>query len=513
MNSMRPRPSLVGLLAFLSLSIRSVVAQPPSSPALDARQEFLAARYENAASLFLKVVANDPANGDAWCGLVQAQLAAHHSREAYAAAQEALKKAPQSVGAETAMGFANFRRGDLPNASHDFETALKLDPNYPPALVGLAKISSAVSMFRTAQNLGLRAWRLSPDNPSLALAYASTLKPKERIAALEAAYATLDPATEQARALAARIAGERALGDRKLRRLVSPYQTTELKMFPILDGPRRWRGVGLDVRLNGKHTVHLLVDTGASGIAISPKMAEKAGLEIVNGAGFEAKGIGDGAAQSSLRFIAQDLRIGDVAFADYPLSAFQSAKSADVDGLIGADVFRRFIVKIDFNRLVMSLATRPNGGGSDSGEDEAVDHPGNPPAGFSRVFRFGDHLAVPTNINDGRPVLFLVDTGSTLNIIDTETAREFTRVTDDSRATVKGLQGTVHKTLLANGTTLLFAGFRQVNPALVTISLEPMSDGMGVGFGGILGMPVLGHLAVTIDYLEGAIRFEYNQPH
>jgi hypothetical protein len=36
---------------------------------------------------------------------------------------------------------------------------------------------------------------------------------------------------------------------------------------------------------------------------------------------------------------------------------------------------------------------------------------------------------------------------------------------------------------------------------------------MGVGFGGILGMPVLGHLAVTIDYLEGAIRFEYNQPH
>ena len=75
--------------------------------------------------------------------------------------------------------------------------------------------------------------------------------------------------------------------------------------------------------------MHLLVDTGASGVAISPKAAEKAGLEIVNGAGFEAKGIGDREAQSSLAYTAQDLRIGDIAFADYPVSAFQSAKSAN----------------------------------------------------------------------------------------------------------------------------------------------------------------------------------------
>lgn len=492
----------------------SGLAAEPNSLTVQARQQLFAAHYEIAASLFSELATQDPANGDAWCGLVQAQLAAQHSREAYAAADEALNKAPESAGAQTAMGFADFRRGDLPKASHDFDAALKLNPNYPAALVGLAKVSSAISMFKTARSLRLRAWRLSPDDPSLASFYASTLAPKDRIAALEAAHAKLDPASEQARALAAHIAAERAIGDRKLGRLVSPYQTTDLKLFRILDGIRHRRGVGLDVRLNGKYTVHLLVDTGASGISISPKMAEKAGLEIVNGAAFEAKGIGDGEAQASLAYIAEDLRIGGIAFADYPVSAFQSARSSDFDGIIGANVFRRFIVKIDFNRLVMSLDARPGVSGSGSDElDEPVDYKGKPAAGFYRVFRFGDHLAVPTYINGGRPVLFLVDSGSTDNLIDTDIAREFTKVSNDTLTTVKGIQGKVNKTSRANQISLMFAGFRQENPDLLAISLEKMSDGMGVGFGGILGMPVLGNLAVTVDYQEGSIRFEYNKPH
>lgn len=491
-----------------------LAAEQSDSLVVKARQELFAARYENAAGLFSKALAEEPSDGDAWCGLVQALLAAKHSRQAYAAAEEALNKAPQSAGAQAAMGFADFRRGDLPKASHEFEAALQLDPNYPAALIGLAKVSSAASLFRTARDLRLRAWRLSPDDPSLAPAYAGTLKAKDRIAALEAAYAKLDPASEEARALSVRIAVARALADRKPGRLVSPYQTTELKLVRILDGVRHWRGVGLDVRLNGKHTAHLLLDTGASGIAISPKMAEKAGLEIVNGAALEAKGIGDEESQSSLAYIAQDLRIGGVAFADYPVSAFRSAKSADVDGLIGPDVFSRFVVKIDFNRLALSLGARPGDGGSGSGEsDEPVDYKGKPAPGFSRVFRFGDHLAVPTYINGGRPVLFLVDSGSTSNLIDTEIAKEFTHVSSDAFTTVKGVQGKVDKTSRANHVSLVFAGFRQDNPDLLAISLEKMSDGMGVGFGGILGMPVLGHLAVTIDYRAGAIRFEYNEPH
>jgi hypothetical protein len=42
----------------------------------------------------------------------------------------------------------------------------------------------------------------------------------------------------------------------------------------------------------------------------------------------------------------------------------------------------------------------------------------------------------------------------------------------------------------ADRISLIFAGFRQDNPDLIAINLEKMSDSMGVGFGGILGVPV-----------------------
>ena len=64
----------------------------------------------------------------------------------------------------------------------------------------------------------------------------------------------------------------------------------------------------------------------------------------------------------------------------------------------------------------------------------------------------------------------------------------------------------------ADRISLVFAGFRQDNADVIAISLERMSDSFGVGFGGILGMPVLRNLALTVDYRGGAIKFEYNKP-
>ena len=63
----------------------------------------------------------------------------------------------------------------------------------------------------------------------------------------------------------------------------------------------------------------------------------------------------------------------------------------------------------------------------------------------------------------------------------------------------------------ANDISLAFAGFRQSNPDLIAIDLTKMSDDMGVGFAGILGMPVLSQMKLTIDYREGVIRMEPQQ--
>jgi tetratricopeptide (TPR) repeat protein len=500
--------------ACLAFACSAIAFEGSASERLaEAQRELFADRFENASSLYSKLLEEQPEQSEAWYGLVRAEIAAHHSAKAYAAAEQALIKAPQSAGAETAAGLAMFRQGNLAKAELHLRAALAINPDYPGALRGLASMYSAVSKPKTARDFFLRAYRQSPDDPVLMVVYANTLKGPEHIAALEAALAKIDPATEQARNLRVHIANDRALGDRKLRRLVSPYESSRIKLSLIRNGPNQPRGWALRLMLNQKESVKLILDTGATGIAVSPKLAQKAGLQVISGETSEAKGIGDKTPSSVISYLASEVRAGDVVFADYPVSVFRSAQSADFDGLIGADVFARFLVKIDFPKMELSLEPRPRSAEiNDGGPVDA----GNPAPGFSRVYRFGDHLAVPTTIEGGRPgvhsALFLLDSGSSANLIDTETAKESSSVSSNSRITVKGIQGNVEKTSLATEVSLIFAGFRHENPGLVAISLEKMSDSMGVGFGGILGMPVLANLTVTIDYREGTVKMEYKKP-
>ena len=181
-----------------------------------------------------------------------------------------------------------------------------------------------------------------------------------------------------------------------------PLPSSELKIFRVLDGPSRQRGFGISATLNEKVTVHLLLDTGASGISLSPGMAEKAGLQRLDGVASEVQGFGDEKPQVSLGYLASEVRIGDLIFADYPVSVF--AQNPNFDGRIGADVFGQFLLKLDFVHLAASLEARPG----------------------------------------GEPELFLVDSGSLDNVIDLEAARNFGNAGRDSNRIFGGPQGPVN---------------------------------------------------------------------
>jgi hypothetical protein len=96
-------------------------------------------------------------------------------------------------------------------------------------------------------------------------------------------------------------------------------------------------------------------------------------------------------------------------------------------------------------------------------------------------------------------------------LIDTEVAKLSTKVYRDELTKVRGIQGNVDKTSRADRVDLVFAGFRQSNADIVAIDLEKVGDGMGSAIGGILGMPVLGQLRLTIDYHEGTVRMEFRR--
>jgi tetratricopeptide (TPR) repeat protein len=494
------------ILVALAVPFPKMLAFQAAPDALaEARTSLAAAQYTKAAELYSAGVAKEPANAEAYYGVVRALLGARRATEAYTYAEQALQHCPQTVEAENAAGLAMFRKGDLASAEAHFRAALKLHVNDSGALLGMASIYSVVSKNKTARAFAMRAYGQDPNDPHLMLTRANTLKGPARILALQRVLALLDPASEEARELTTRIALDQATAGRELRRLTTPYDSAQIKLFRIMEGPNRWRGVGLRVQFNQRQTIRLLLDTGASSISLSPKAAEKAGLQILGDRAFEAHGIGDDKAGSVLEYLASEVTVGSVSFADFPVAVFRGAQSPDFDGLIGADVFRRFIVGIDLAEPVLSLDPRP---GDPAAEDEVADSSDTMPAGFVRVYRFGNHLALPTSVNGGDATIFLVDTGASTNLIDAAVARQASFVYGAGRTIVKGVQGKVDDVARARRISLVFAGFRQDNSDVLAIDLEKMSNDFGVGFSGILGMPVLGQMKLTIDYREGRIRME-----
>ena len=230
----------------------TAVLMPPSTSyaavaldaAAEAEHELFAARYKHAAALYADLVKQDSDWAPGHYGLVRALIEDERAREAYKAADDGLKRLPKAAETITASGFAAFRRGDLVKADEYFNKARLVSPQYPGAFEGLAQLSYCVSDFKSARDFYLSAYHFQSNDPDLITAWAETTKGAEHIAALERALALYDPASREARSLRTHVASDKALGDRKVHQLTSPYQDYKIKMLSITSDSRSARGLG-----------------------------------------------------------------------------------------------------------------------------------------------------------------------------------------------------------------------------------------------------------------------------
>jgi tetratricopeptide (TPR) repeat protein len=293
------------LMRLRSLAILCVIA--PSLLAVDAdsirqaQRELFATRFDSAAQRYAELVKSDPSWSPGYYGWVRALLGARRAMEAYAAADAAQKAVPGTAPAEVALGMATYRRGELTESERHFRRALRLDAAHSGALLGLARVLTVISKFKMARELNHAAYMSAPDDPDCILAgLANQQDGEEHVATLERVLAVYDPSTHEARELRAHIASDRAVGSRK-RTLVSPYQHYEIKLVDLMNGPNSKRGVGISVEINQKKFT-LLLDTGASGIAISPKSAKRSGLEGLGEETVEARVLATNPPQTSIRY-------------------------------------------------------------------------------------------------------------------------------------------------------------------------------------------------------------------
>jgi aspartyl protease len=129
---------------------------------------------------------------------------------------------------------------------------------------------------------------------------------------------------------------------------------------------------------------------------------------------------------------------------------------------------------------------------------------------YTRIFRFGHFLLVPTSVGNVPGKLFLLDTGAFSNHITPAAAREVTKVHGDSDTIIHGLSGSVNKVFRADKALLQFGHLKQKNQDLVAFDLTHISDDVGTEISGTLGFVLLRMLDVKIDYRDGLVDFEFD---
>jgi predicted aspartyl protease len=253
-----------------------------------------------------------------------------------------------------------------------------------------------------------------------------------------------------------------------------------------------------------------LMDTGAGGIVLNRKAAEAAGLVKISDRKFG--GIGDEGDRTGYTALAEKVKIGDVEFSNCPIGVTEKKFLTDEDGLIGTDVFSHFLVTLDFQQMVVKLDPLPRHqapGANDSfWEDREVAPEFKE---FTPFFRYHHDILLVTRVNDSKPVLFLIDTGSTNTLIDPDFAHEFTKVRSEDLVKMKGLSGKVDKVQTADAVKLEFGHYRQPYRDVLSIPLTKFNED-GPQMTGILGVPTLIQFRMQIDYRDGLINLIYIGP-
>lgn len=552
---MLPRPLAALLVIVLSISLHAFGDDTKIAPVnLDlaaADQLYNSGKFTEAIDKYQALLKADPKLVAAQAGLVRCLLREQKVDDAFTTASSALAAQPTSPPLLAAMGDVYFRRGDMTEAETSYLKAAKTDQQLVAAYLGLARVYRAYSMYRHAYDLVQAAYKIAPNDPQVQRAWFRQGTRKQEIAAIEAYLAAPHPnAPEQVARLQERLAHLKALAEKPVHacQLVNKVEETEAKLEPMLRDPTHAFGEGLVVKLND-HSARLLLDTGAGGITVGHKAAEKAGLTRLSGISF--RGVGDQGPQSGYLAVADHIRVGELEFSDCVVMVSDRNSVADEDGLIGADVFRSYLIDIDMpdRKLRLSplpkrpdetatpagLSTGQEGAGDSDAKAEAVEEehstggeksnsssttplPKLPHdryvapemAKWTPVFRFGHALLIPTHVNDSPSMLFLIDTGAAANMISRQAASTLTKVSIDPYTHVKGANGNVANVYRADKATLTFGHLRQKNLDMIAFDLSNLSRGFGTEVSGTLGFSLLSMLQVKIDYRDGLVDFVYD---
>jgi len=424
-----------------------------------------------------------------------------------------LREGSHDSGSICLLGDMYFRQAKFQKAEQCYREAAGMDPENARAHFGLGRIARLQFQRKAAREDFATAFRLDSRDPDILLAYSEYASdPQVRASLFTTFLAVVEPEDPRIPDVLAKLQIDKAAGSRTLNRLASPYRGYRLKMAPFFPANSTPSGAVLRVSLNGSKSLRLVFDTGAKGVVVSDRSVRDLGLEFIVDS--QIGGLGASALKTARVALADSLSIEDFRLENCLIEVTEQSIFPGVDGIIGADVFQEFLLRLDawaqqlellpFPDHVPAMENRPDPW---LGYDAPLEARR---AAFTPAYRIGHLLAVHSAVDGKGDGLFVLDTGSAYNSVSPALLCNLRQTA--SGISLRGAQGTVRTMLAASPVEFrLSGGPRLSDPNVIALDLDAMSRKEGVKISGLLGYSAISRLALTIDYRRGMVQFAPHQ--
>lgn len=201
----------------------------------------------------------------------------------------------------------------------------------------------------------------------------------------------------------------------------------------------------------------------------------------------------------------------------------------DVDGLIGMDVFSRWLVTLNYVDAQLHLdplPQRPERPAAASAEQrnslEDAGEEGTPKDQYvapemkdwGRIYRIGHQILLPALFKkEGSSTHYVImDTGADLTSLSSAMAKEAGKLHGSPMQFV-GLSGKVNRVYETDQATLIVANLVLPSSGYYAYDLTGISHNCGFEISGLLGLPTLQRLTITIDYRDNLLKLSYDPKH
>ncbi|HEY7378723.1 MAG TPA: aspartyl protease family protein, partial [Steroidobacteraceae bacterium] len=256
----------------------------------------------------------------------------------------------------------------------------------------------------------------------------------------------------------------------------------------------------IDVRLNGRGPYRLLCDTGGANI-VTPELAAELGIESqgrLEGAGVGEKSVDIGIVKIAKADIGAAYLSNQVFYA-FPMQSFAEVEGVPGQGVIGYEVFRRFIVRVDYENSRLILL-----------------EPGNfkyTGTGTAVPFKFNEHIPQVDGEIDGIAGKFDIDTGSRSSLDLLGPFVEKNGLKEKYRPRIEGVTGWgvggASRSAVTRAKVLKLGGVSIENP-VTELTLQTKGAFTDQYVAGNVGAGVLKRFNLVFDYGNQVIYFEPN---